>query len=140
MDALGRRRGRPAVALLLLLIALVIVGTLPTSAFAGAASSRPLDPVARWSGGSQFHMDARFTATYRHRGWLQSYGIVKVTNTSRRQLHVTCTIFVRTGLTIVADTNVDLSIPGRRTRTAEWGAEGGDERGKVSGIFKCVAM
>jgi hypothetical protein len=140
MEARGTRRGRGKLrGVVLVLATLLIVGTMQAPAFAGKAFHKQLHPVVRSMGGTQYSLDAHFTATYRNRGWLQSYGVVKVRNGSRQKLHVTCDIRVKTGRVVIGSDHVDLVVPGFRSRTTSWGVEGGDESGKVTGIYRCSA-
>ena len=129
-------RGRAKVrGVVLTLAAFAIVGTLQMPAFAGAAFSKPLE--AHGTQGVSYSLDAHFTESYRNKGWVQSYGVVKVRNRGRHKLHITCDITVKTGGVPVAFDSVDLVVPGLRSRSVDWGAEGGDESGKVTGAFRC---
>ena len=123
---------------LLAVIALIVIGALQAPAFAGVAQ-RPLHPTRHSSGGGQFRLDAHFTESYRHKGWIQSYGVMKVRNNSRRKLDITCDIFVSTGGVVIGFDSVDVFVPGRRTRAAYWGVEGGDESGIVTGTYHCYS-
>lgn len=118
-----------------IVIALAI-GLFP--AFAGASTiGRQNLQQAPGQQGSSIRADAYFTETYRNKGWVQSYGRVKVRNLSRHRLHVSCTIYVKTGNVLIGSDVVDLVVPRGKARGGYWGVEGGDEGGPVTGHFRC---
>lgn len=124
--------------------ALVILAILQVPASAGADFHKDLRPAVRGpevrgGGGGSFgyRLEGRFTETYRNRGWVQAYGFVKVKNYGRQRLNITCTILVKTGSVVIGYDKVYLTVPGWRTKTAWWGVEGGDESGKVTGLYRC---
>jgi len=107
-------------------------------AFAGADTiGRQSLQQAPSQQGSSIKAGAYFTETYRSKGWVQSYGKVKVRNLTKHRLHVSCTIYVKTGSVVIGSDVVDLVVPRGRARGGFWGVEGGDEGGPVTGSYRC---
>ena len=96
---------------LLVLVTIFTLAALQAPEFATGTIHKQLTPAPKMDG-LKFSLDAHFTETYRSKGWVQSYGVVKVHNDSRRKLMITCTVVLKTGGIAIGVDKVDLLVPG----------------------------
>ena len=139
MDA-SRGRSRRAIVrgIVVALVAVMALGALQMPASAGPAFHKDLQVAPRSYKGLSYRLDAHFTASYRNKGWIQTYGVVKVTNKSKRTIDVMCDITLKTGGVAVGFGSVDLRVAKNRSLIVPFGIEAGDESGVVTGGYVCT--
>lgn len=139
MDAsTGRKRRAVRRVVVVAVVAMIGLGAMQIPASASGEFHKDLRVLPRsYKSAVVYKLDGRFTEMYRSKGWIQTYGTVKVTNKSKRTIAVTCGITLKTGGVAVGVGAVALKVAKYRTVTAPFGIEAGDERGIVTGDYLC---